>query len=42
MRFAYVRAAVASDNWLICADPGNVRMMQAALSYAAEETTPLP
>ncbi|MBA4388966.1 MAG: hypothetical protein C0404_13375 [Verrucomicrobia bacterium] len=42
LRFAYLRAATASDSWLVCTDAGNHRLVQAALSYAAEETAPVP
>jgi hypothetical protein len=42
MRFARVKEVNASDNWLVCSDEGNGRSVLAALSYAAEETVPVP
>ena len=42
LRFAWVRAVAASDTSLYVADTGNGRILKAAISYAAEETVPLP
>jgi hypothetical protein len=42
IRFAWMRSVGVSDAALYVTDPGNRRIMRAALSYAAEETVPLP
>jgi hypothetical protein len=42
IRFAWMRAVAVSDAALYVVDPGNRRILRAALSYAAEETVPVP
>jgi RNA polymerase sigma factor (sigma-70 family) len=42
IRIAWMRAVAASDVALYVVDPGNRRILRAALSYAAEETVPVP
>jgi hypothetical protein len=42
LRFCWLRAVVASDTALYAVDVGNRRILKAALSYAAEETVPVP
>jgi len=42
LRFAWMRALSVSDNSLFVCDTGSRRILQAAIKYAAEETTPLP
>jgi hypothetical protein len=42
LRFCWPRAVVASDTALYVADVGNRRVLKAALSYATEETVPVP
>jgi hypothetical protein len=42
IRLVWPRAVAASDTALYVSDPGNMRILKAALSYAAEETAPVP
>lgn len=42
IRLAWMRSVAVSDEALYVADTGNRRVLRAALSYAAEETVPLP
>jgi hypothetical protein len=42
LRFAWLRAVAVSDTALYAVDRPNRRILKAALSYAAEETVPLP
>jgi hypothetical protein len=42
IHFAWPRAVCASDTAMYVTDFGNERILKAALSYAAEETVPLP
>ena len=42
IRFCWLRSTAASDSALYVSDPGNRRILKAALSYAAEETVPAP
>jgi hypothetical protein len=42
LRFAWPRATAVSDTAIYVIDDGNRRILKAALSYAAEETVPLP
>ncbi len=42
LRFVWMRAIAVSDSALYVADTGNRRILKAVLSYAAEETLPLP
>ena len=42
LRFAWMRAVAISDAALYVCDHGNRRILRAGLSYAAEETAPLP
>jgi hypothetical protein len=42
LRFAWPKAVAASDTAVYVMDYGNRRVLKAALSYAAEETVPLP
>jgi hypothetical protein len=42
IHFAWLRAVAVSDVALYAADHGNRRIVRAALSYAAEETVPVP
>jgi len=42
VRFAWLRAAAASDTALYVCDHGNRRILKAELAYHAEETAPLP
>jgi hypothetical protein len=42
IRFAWLRAVAASDTAFYVADTANRRVLKAAISYAAEETVPVP
>jgi hypothetical protein len=42
IRLCWPRAVAASDNALYVVDAGNRRILEARLSYAAEETVALP
>jgi hypothetical protein len=42
IHFAWMRSLCVSDTALYVADTANQRVLKAALSYAAEETVPLP
>jgi hypothetical protein len=42
IRIAWPRAVTASDRAMYVMDYGNRRILQAALSYHAEETVPVP
>jgi hypothetical protein len=42
IRIAWMRAVAASDVALYVVDPSNRRILRAELSYAAEETVPVP
>jgi hypothetical protein len=42
VRFAWIRTIAVSDTAVYAADPGNRRILKAALGYHEEETVPVP
>jgi hypothetical protein len=42
MRFAWIKALTSSDTALYAVDNPNRRILKAALTYAANETVPVP